>query len=147
MSPLIQNGFAEGTFSDQLVQASAAFIQNRWEFFHPIEWVTFVPSLRSPFIVPQFAEKLASALGLPFQSAVTKIINTHPQKEMANSPSQFNNIQNAFEVENRIPSGPVLLIDDVVNSRWTFTVVGGRLLATGASHVYPFALSSTAING
>jgi len=147
LSPLIQNGFAEGTFSDQLVQASAAFIQNRWEFFHPIEWVTFVPSLRSPFIVPQFAEKLASALGLPFQSAVTKIINTNPQKEMANSPSQFNNIKNAFEVENRIPSGPVLLIDDVVNSRWTFTVVGGRLLATGASHVYPFALSSTAING
>ncbi|MDQ1668832.1 MAG: ATP-dependent helicase RecQ, partial [Actinomycetota bacterium] len=40
--------------------------------------------------------------------------------------------------------GPVLLVDDLVDSRWTLTV-GGRLLRqAGASGVLPFALAVAA---
>ena len=34
----------------------------------------------------------------------------------------------------------VLLVDDMVDSRWTLTVVAAKLLEAGAMRVYPFAL-------
>jgi ATP-dependent DNA helicase RecQ len=36
----------------------------------------------------------------------------------------------------------VLLIDDIVDSRWTMTVIGNLLLQEGASVVHPFALAN-----
>ena len=39
-----------------------------------------------------------------------------------------------------LPQGaPALLVDDLVDSRWTITVAGGELLRAGASAVLPFA--------
>ena len=35
--------------------------------------------------------------------------------------------------------GPVLLVDDLVDSRWTITVAGRALRLAGASTVLPFA--------
>ncbi len=40
--------------------------------------------------------------------------------------------------------GPVLLVDDLVDSRWTVTVAGRALRRSGASAVLPFALATVA---
>ncbi|MCW2603199.1 MAG: ATP-dependent helicase RecQ, partial [Pseudonocardiales bacterium] len=37
--------------------------------------------------------------------------------------------------------GPVLLVDDLADSRWTLTVAGAALRAAGADAVLPFALA------
>ena len=37
--------------------------------------------------------------------------------------------------------GPVLLVDDVANSRWTLTVAAAALRLAGASGVLPFVLA------
>ncbi|NKX49678.1 recombinase RecQ, partial [Arthrobacter deserti] len=37
--------------------------------------------------------------------------------------------------------GPVLLVDDLADSRWTLTVAGRTLRAAGAAGVLPFALA------
>ena len=37
--------------------------------------------------------------------------------------------------------GPVLLVDDLVDSRWTLTVAGSLLRDHGAGPVFPFALA------
>ena len=37
----------------------------------------------------------------------------------------------------------VLLVDDVVDSRWTLTVCGYRLMEAGCEAVYPFALADS----
>ena len=37
----------------------------------------------------------------------------------------------------------VLLVDDVVDSRWTLTVCGYRLMEKGCRQVYPFALADS----
>ena len=37
----------------------------------------------------------------------------------------------------------VLLVDDVVDSRWTLTVCGYRLMEAGCEEVYPFALADS----
>jgi ATP-dependent DNA helicase RecQ len=38
----------------------------------------------------------------------------------------------------------VLLVDDLVDSRWTITAVAGLLLVAGAGPVFPFALADAA---
>ena len=42
----------------------------------------------------------------------------------------------------RIPKN-ILLVDDVVDSKWTFTVCGYRLMEAGAEKVFPFALADS----
>ena len=37
----------------------------------------------------------------------------------------------------------VLLVDDVVDPRWTLTVCGFRLMEKGCKEVYPFALADS----
>jgi ATP-dependent DNA helicase RecQ len=77
---------------------------------------------------------------------VRRVRPARPQKEMQNSAQQFRNVDGAFEVEGPIPAGPVLLIDDIVDSGWTLTVVGVALREAGAGSVYPFALAK-AVSG
>ena len=40
-----------------------------------------------------------------------------------------------------VPTGPVMLIDDLVDSRWTITVAARELRRAGATGVLPFALA------
>ncbi|MCB1016960.1 MAG: recombinase RecQ [Acidimicrobiales bacterium] len=42
-----------------------------------------------------------------------------------------------------MPDGPVLLVDDLVDSRWTLTVAGAALREAGAGPVHPFALAKS----
>ena len=108
-------------------------------------WVTCVPSLNHATLVPDFARQVAQRLGLPFVQCVRKARQTSPQKEMENSYRQANNLDNAFNVDARlVQKGPVLLLDDMVDSRWTFTVVAALLREAGSGPVYPLALADTA---
>ena len=54
-----------------------------------------------------------------------------PQELMANSAQQYGNVAGAFAITGDVPAGSVFLIDDIVDSRWTLTVVGQLLEAFG----------------
>ena len=41
----------------------------------------------------------------------------------------------------------ILLIDDVVDSKWTLTACGYNLMKAGAEKVYPFALADSSKRG
>ena len=66
------------------------------------------------------------------------------QKEMANSVKQARNIDGSLDVKN-LPfnKGPVFLIDDTVDSKWTFTVASWILRNNGSGQVWPLALAIT----
>ena len=66
------------------------------------------------------------------------------QKEMENSAYQCANAYQSFAVKEDIciPLN-ILLVDDMVDSRWTFTVCGYRLMEAGAEKIYPFALADS----
>jgi ATP-dependent DNA helicase RecQ len=132
----------DGRFDDQLVDAARDLIRGRWR--PEPEWVAFVPSLRRPELVPDFAHRLAEELGLDCLDAVVKVRDTKPQKTMQNSQQQYRNVVDAFGIAGEVRSGPVLLVDDMVDSRWTFTVVGLLLREAGSGPVFPFALADTA---
>ena len=134
----------DGRFDDRLVRASTKLIRKRWQPEPAPTWVTFVPSLRNPELVPEFARRLAGALGLPCQDVIVRTRAGSPQKAMQNSQQQFRNVADAFEVRYSVPHGPVLLVDDVVDSRWTLTAIGQRLREAGSGEVFPFALADSA---
>ncbi len=130
----------DGRFEDQLVEALARLVRD-WRPDPRPEWVTWVPSLTHPDLVPELACRLAAALRVPAAEAVTKTRHTNPQKTMENSAQQLANIHGAFSVTTDVPSGPVLLVDDIVDSGWTVTYVGSLLRQAGCSAVVPLALA------
>ncbi len=135
-------------FADDLVAASAELVSRRWEPEPAPGWVTCVPSMTHPDLVPDFARRLAAALGLPFHEAVRKVGQNQPQATMRNSAQQVRNVWDAFEVDGLGASSrdPVLLVDDLADSRWTLTVVSRALRQAGSGPVLPFVLA-TAVNG
>jgi ATP-dependent DNA helicase RecQ len=106
-------------------------------------WIAFVPSLRHPQLVADLAHRIGAALGLPVHEVVTKVRNTPQQKGMQNSAHQHANVDGAFAVSGVTPAEPVLLVDDLVDSRWTFTEIARVLRLAGAGQVFPLALAST----
>lgn len=48
-------------------------------------------------------------------------------------------LRDSSSADGTVPSGPVLLIDDIVDSRWTLTVLGHLLKQAGVPAVHPFA--------
>jgi ATP-dependent DNA helicase RecQ len=141
---LVQQGkYVDGRFSDELVLACAELVR-KWNPLPAPAWVTCIPSLRHPHLVPDFARRLASELKLPFQRAIVKTEHRPEQKTMANSAQQARNVDGSLDlVEQSLPAGPVLLIDDMVDSRWTLTVAAWLLRANGNDDVWPLALAVT----
>ena len=130
----------DGRFSNELVGACAALVRE-WRPDPPPAWVAAVPSLRHPDLVPDFARRLADALDLPFSVVLTKTGSRPEQKTMENSDRQARNVVGSLAVaEDAILTGPVLLVDDVVDSRWTFTVAAWELRRRGCGPVWPLAL-------
>lgn len=135
--------YQHGHFSDQLVQACVDMI-TEWQPNPVPEWVTAIPSLKNPRIVPDFAKRLADSLGLPFYPVLVKTEDRPEQKTRANSSQQARNLDGSLDIAGEpIPSGPVLLVDDIVNSRWTLTVAAWLLRRAGSGEVWPVALSQT----
>ena len=129
----------------QLPDAAVELIQTRWRRPDPFPtWVTVVPSVRYPGLTADFAARLAERLGLRFIHVVERAADRNPQRNMQNSAMQFQNVDQAFTVGGSIDEGPVLLVDDVVDSRWTMTVIGALLQEAGSGPVVPFALADTA---
>lgn len=135
--------YEDGVFPDSLVTEMAR-IYEEWCPEPAPTWVTCVPSLRHPTLVPDFARRLAAALGLNFHPALERTDARPEQKDMANSAQQARNVDGALTVsDSTIPGEPVLLIDDMVDSKWTLTVAAYLLRIAGSGQVFPMALAST----
>ncbi len=130
-------------FRDELVVATAEMIFDRWcpEDF-PV-WVCCVPSLNHPELVPNFAKRLATKLGVPFVDAISKVQKNQPQKAQQNRFHQCRNLDGVFHIKIPVPDGSVLLVDDIVDSGWTLTVLAALLQQAGSGKVYPVALAAT----
>ena len=141
-----QGKYHDGHFADDLVAACVHMVQ-QWNPRPVPTWVTCVPSRRSN-LVENFAQRLAKKLGLPFHGVLIKITERPEQKTKKNSKQQTCNLDGAFEINRQsMPPGPVLLIDDMVDSRWTLTVSAWLLRNNGSGEVWPLALADTGNRG
>ena len=128
-------------FRDELVGRSAELLRPLIRE-NKITHITCVPSLRSK-LVEDFSSRLAASLGIPFVVLLEKK-TAQQQKSMENSSHQCANAYTSFSIiEGADIPGKVLLVDDVVDSRWTMTVCGYRLMENGCKEVYPYALADS----
>ena len=119
-------------------------IRDRWRPEPAPEWGGVRTLEASPRTRVELRPPAGAVAGLdPAIDVVVKARDTEPQKTMQNSHQQYRNVVDAFEIRGEVPSGPVLLVDDMVDSRWTLTVVGSLLREEGAGPVLPFALADT----
>ncbi len=140
----VQRGkYVDGSFSRDLVDASARAIRDRWHPTPPPTWVTALPSGATPGLVDAFARALAERLDLPYVEALTVVGGAEQQKAMENSAQQLRNTHAKLGIDgSEVRPGPVLLVDDIVDSGWTLTVAGWLLRTHGSGEVHPFALAA-----
>jgi ATP-dependent DNA helicase RecQ len=135
--------YKHARFGDDLVAACAEMV-HKWNPTPTPGWIGCIPSLRHPELVPDFARRLGTALNLPFHQVLTRCEDRPPQKEMANSIQQARNVDGSLQLSGEgIPAGPVLLVDDMVDSRWTLTIAAWLLRSNGCGEVHPLALAMT----
>ena len=133
--------YRDHRFSDELVDACAALVRG-WSPAPSPMWVTSVPSYGRPELVPGFARRLAAALRLPFTEALARTEQRPEQKTMENSDQQARNVIGSLAVnEEQVLPEAVLLVDDMVDSRWTLAVASWDLRRHGSGEVWPLALS------
>ena len=139
----------EFTVPPELVTAIAAILK-RWDWAERPTWICPVPSRRRSALVDSVAAALGTLGKLPVHAALTtsSVAGEGFQADQANSAHQVSNVWNRFMVdtsalpESALLAGPVLLVDDEVDSRWTITVAAWQLTDVGSGPVLPFALRS-----
>ncbi len=129
-------------FEDDLVAACVEMIR----VWHPRPkpvWITCIPSLNRPELVPDFTRRLGEALSIPcYPEALRKVRANQKQKNMHNSFQQARNLDGVFEIHPKFKAcGPCLLLDDTTDSGWTFTVAAALLRRAGCAAVFPLALA------
>ena len=139
-----ENKYQNKSFCDELVGKSARELSSLVKE-KQIDCICCVPSLRSNLVM-DFTRRLADTLKLPFCDLLVKQ-HAQQQKEMENSAYQCANAFTSFSVKEgvEVPKR-ILLVDDIVDSKWTLTVCGYRLMEQGCQEVYPFALADSSQN-
>ena len=131
-------------------QLAGACLQvlREWDWDERPAAVAWVPGLSRPRLVAALGEGLARAGRLHVLGPLGLAPGVAPLPR-ANSTFRVRNLWTRFHVTPQQEavlsglSGPVLLVDDLVDSRWTMTVAGRLLKRAGARAVLPFALAAT----
>ena len=142
----------EGRPLDAPVPATlaAACLQTlkQWDWLQRPVAVAWVPSLSRPTLVSSLATGIASAGRLMQLGPLNLVPEAEPLNRSTNSAYRLRDVLHRFQVPQAMAAqlpetpGPVLLVDDLMDSRWTFTVTARLLRQAGAKAVLPFALAS-----
>ena len=92
-------------------------------------------------LVAGLAKEISRELKIPFRPILKRTRHVQEQKLMQNEAKQAQNVIDSLELVGKIPRGPVLLIDDIIDSGWTLSMAGYLLRQKGSGPVYPFALA------
>jgi ATP-dependent DNA helicase RecQ len=106
--------------------------------------VVSAPSRSHPQLVASLARGLAEIGRLPYLGELRRADSADAPSGRSGGNSAFRvaELWDAFSAEGLgIPDGPVLLVDDLADSRWTLTVASRVLRRAGAPAVLPFALA------
>jgi ATP-dependent DNA helicase RecQ len=135
---------------DELLRACARVLAS-WDWKARPGAVVAVPSRRRPQLVTGLAQGLARLGRLPYLGELSLAHGGPTGQPGGNSAFRlaavWDRIVVGDELRGRLAeagSAPVLLVDDLADSRWTMTVAGRELRRAGAAAVLPFALALTA---
>jgi ATP-dependent DNA helicase RecQ len=103
--------------------------------------VVSIPSRSKPVLVSSLAERIAEIGRLPYLGALG--YPDPPAERRHNSAQRVHTLWKTFTVPFGVPAGPVLLVDDRIDSGWTMTIAAKLVREAGASVVMPLVLAVT----
>ena len=140
-----------GSLPSELVARAVEVIQRDWRPDPSPQAIVPIPSQSSPRLVKEFVESIANAMKLPLVAAIEITGAKEPQKAMQNSDRQARNAANGFRLKrtevSKLAGKTILLVDDIVGSRWTMAIITMLLVQAGTGQVFPFAATSSAAAG
>jgi ATP-dependent DNA helicase RecQ len=144
---LLAEAAPDGPADDALLAACVQVLVG-WGWERRPTAVAVVPSTRRPQLVTSVGEHLARIGRLGWLGPLA-VRGDGPRGEPGgNSAFRLAGLWDAFEVSAQqraaiaeLGGDPVLLVDDLADSRWTLTVAGRALRLAGAGAVLPFALA------
>jgi ATP-dependent DNA helicase RecQ len=150
---VLRDLFAAGTpdapVSDDLLGGCVRVLRD-WDWAERPVGVVTVPSVSRPELVRSVAEGIARLGKLPVLGQLELAEGAPATTAGGNSAYRLAGVWGRFHVGPELAdaltetTGPVLLVDDVVDSRWTMTVASCELRRHGADAVLPFALGAIA---
>ena len=140
---------SDGPADDRLLAACVEVLAG-WDWAERPVAVVAMPSLRRPQLVSSVSAHLARLGRLADLGTLTLSTDEPTGGPGGNSAFRLAAVHDRFAVPPPLAAqlgtldGPVLLVDDLVDSRWTLTVAGRLLRQAGAPAVLPFALAAAA---
>lgn len=144
---LFATGAPDVAVPESLLGACARALRD-WPWAERPVAVVAMPSVARPTLVASVAEGLARLGRLPLLPTLQLAPGAPPATQGGNSAFRLAGVWGRFVVPDDLQqalaglSGPVLLVDDLVDSRWTMAVASRELRLAGADAVLPFALGS-----
>lgn len=141
---LFAPGHPDGAASPAMLDACVRVLADWGWDERPVGVVT-MPSRGHPLLVESVAERISTVGRLPRLGALELI--GEPGDPGGNSAYRLGSVWSAFAVPPELADalaaadGPVLLVDDLADSRWTLTVAARALRRAGARDVLPFVLA------
>jgi ATP-dependent DNA helicase RecQ len=131
--------------TDAVVQVLAA-----WDWARRPAAVVTMPSTTRPLLIGSLGERVAAIGRLAFLGSLGYATEDGPGPRRHNSAQRLASLWRALIVPDELrtelkahDTGPVLLIDDRVDSGWTLTVAAMLLRDAGAPAVLPLVLAAT----
>ena len=121
--------------------AACVRVLGEWGWAERPVAVLSVPSRRHPQLIDSVARGFADAGRLPYLGSLALLNGGSTGEPGGNSAYRLASVWDRFGVELQLPDGPLLLVDDLADSRWTLTVAARTLRLAGATAVLPFALA------
>ncbi|MFS0893060.1 RecQ family ATP-dependent DNA helicase [Microbacterium sp. 179-I 3D3 NHS] len=138
---LFAAGAPDGPVTPPLLDACVRVLAG-WEWQERPVAVVALPSRSRPLLVDSLARGLAEVGRLPYLGALAPVDGGPTGGPGGNSVFRLAGLWHRLSADHLdIPDGPVLLVDDLVDSRWTMTVAAHTLRHAGATAVLPFVLA------
>lgn len=132
-------------FRDELVEQAAVALRTQIGR-RGYQAITNIPSSRNNKVA-DFARRLAAKMGYAYMDLLEASGQGQQQKKMMNGVYQCRNAKAKIKMKPgaRVPK-KIILVDDMVDSKWTLTVAGRLLTLHGCESVFPFCLADSSQN-
>ncbi|MCU1659469.1 MAG: recombinase RecQ [Pseudonocardiales bacterium] len=136
---------ADAPVPDDLVKACVQVLAS-WGWAQRPTAVVHIGSGRRPVLIADLAARLAGIGRLSDLGSVAHVGRSSTGR--TNSALRLRDVWDSYQVSDALASQvngqPVLLVDDFLDTGWTFTAVARLLRRAGAGPIYPFALALAA---
>ena len=134
--------------TDQLTDAVVKVLA-AWDWSQRPAGIVTMPSRIRPVLITSLGERIAQLGRLPYLGSLGYASPDGPGPRRHNSAQRLHSLWHALTIPDDLRralsqlTGPLLLIDDRIETGWTMTIAANQLREAGAPAVLPLALAVT----